>query len=155
MFIDAQGQFADETGSFAPTSVGTTAAPNVLDTAPLGGSPTANGGLNVGEGEDLYVVITVLTAAAGGGTLTFQLITSASSSLSSPTVLDQSQPFSASGLTAGTQIKIKFPNSAAYKEFLGVQALIATTAFTGGAYSAQIMKDVSSNTQYAGNFSVS
>lgn len=154
MIIDKELQFAD--GTWAPTATGVNISPNVLDTSPLGGIPTANGGRNIGEGEDLYLVITVKTTAtsSGSATVTFNLRTDSNANLTTaPVDLIATAAIAVANLTAGTQFKLKLPN-ATYKKFIGVNANIGTAVLTAGAFEAEIVKDLSSNTKYAGGFSI-
>lgn len=153
-FIDKELQFAD--GTWAPTATGDNISPNVLDTSPLGGSPNANGGRNIGEGEELYLVITIKTAvtSAGAATVDFRLRTAAAAALTaSPVDLVSSGAIAKATLVAGYQIKLKLPN-AAYQKFIGVNANIGTAVLTAGAFEAEIVKNLSSNTKYAGGFSL-
>jgi hypothetical protein len=152
MIIDKQLQFAD--GTWAPTATGDNVSPNVYDTAPLGGVPTVNGGMNLGEGEELYLVITVKTTVTSGGaaTVDFRLRTdSAASLVSAPVDLVSSGAIAKASLVAGYQVKLKLPN-ATYKRYIGVNANIGTAVLTAGAFEAEIVKNLSSNTKYAGSF---
>lgn len=154
MFIDKELQFAD--GTWAPTATGDNISPNVLDTSPLGGTPTANGGRNIGEGEDLYLVVTVKTAvtSAGAATVDFRLRTDSNANgTTSPVDLVSSGAIAKASLTAGTQIKLRLP-SATYKKFIMVDANIGTAVLTAGAFEAEIVKNLSANSKYAGGYSI-
>lgn len=154
MIIDKQLQFAD--GTWAPTALGDNISPNVYDTAPLGNLLNTNVGMNLGEGEDLYLVITIKTAvtSAGAATVDFRLRTDSNANLTTaPVDLVSSGAIAKATLVAGYQVKLKIPN-AAYKEFIGVDANIGTAVLTAGAFEAEFMKDISSNTKYVGGFSV-
>lgn len=153
MFIDKELQFAD--GTWAPTATGDNISTNVLDTSPLGGTPTANTGRNLGEGEGMYLVVTVKTTVTSGGSATvdFRFVTDSSSSIGSPVTLVSSGAIAKATLVAGYQIKLKLPN-AAYKRYVAVNANIGTAVLTAGAFEAELVKDLSSNTKYAGGFSI-
>lgn len=154
MIIDNQLEFAD--GTWAPTATGDNISPNVLDTSPLGGIPTANGGRNIGEGEDLYLVLTVKQAvtSAGAATVDFRLRTdSAANGTTAPVDLVSSGAIAKASLVAGYQVKLKLPN-ASYKKYIMVNANIGTAVLTAGMFQADIVKDLSSNTKYAGGFSI-
>src|SRR4051812_24628643 len=86
MFIDKELQFAD--GTWAPTATGDNISPNVLDVSPLGGKPNANGGRDLGQGEGLYLLVTIKTAvtSAGAATVDFRLRTDSAASLTSAPV---------------------------------------------------------------------
>jgi hypothetical protein len=154
MFIDKELQFAD--GTWAPTATGDNISTNVLDTSPLGGVPTANGGRDLGQGENLWLVITVKTAVTSGGaaTVDFRLRTdSAASLVSAPVDLVSSGAIAKATLVAGYQVKLKLP-SATYKKYIGVNANIGTAVLTAGAFEAEIVKDLQANTKYAGGFNL-
>lgn len=155
MIIDNLLELAD--GTWAPTATGDNISPNVIDTSPLGGSPTANGGRNLGEGEGLYVVVTVKTAvtSAGAATVDFQIVTDSSSAMGSKVELAGTGAIGKASLVAGKQIKIKLPNDSGYKQYLAVNASIGTAVLTAGAFQVDIVKDLSSNSKYAGAYSIS
>ncbi len=155
MIIDKQLQFAD--GTWAPTATGVNISPNVYNTAPLGGVPNANGGIDLGEGDVLWLVITVKTTATSGGaaTVTFNIRTDSNANLTtSPVDLAATAAIPYATLVAGYQIKMPLPTGS-YKEFIGVNAVIGTAVLTAGAFEAEIVKHMSSDTIYAGGFSVS
>lgn len=154
MFIDQQLQFAD--GTWAPTATGDNISPNVLDTSPLGGTPTANSGRDLGQGAGLWLVVTVKTAvtSAGAATVDFRLRTdSAASGTSSPVDLISTGATAKASLIAGKQFFLKFP-SATYKKYIMVNANIGTAVLTAGAFEADVTLDIQGNTKYAGGFSI-
>lgn len=154
MYIDKELQFAD--GTWAPTATGDNVSPNVLDTSPLGGIPTANGGRDIGQGEDLWLLITVKQTVTSGGaaTVDFRLRTAAAAALtSSPVDLIGTGAIAKATLVAGYQIKMRLP-SGAYQKFIGVNANIGTAALTAGMFEAEIVKNIAGNTKYAGGFSI-
>lgn len=154
MYIDKELQFAD--GTWAPTATGDNISTNVLDTSPLGGVPTANGGRDLGQGENLYLLITVKTTVTSGGSATvdFRLRTDSNANLTtSPVDLIATSAQAIAGLVAGKQFFLKLP-SATYKKFIGVNANIGTAVLTAGAFECEIVKDIQQNTKYAGSFSL-
>lgn len=156
MYIDKELQFAD--GSWAPTATGDNISPNVWDSGPLGGSPTANAGRSLGEGSSkLYLLITVNTTATSGGSATvdFRLRTAAAVALtSSPTDIIGSGAIPVATLVAGYQVLVPVPPSASYKRYIGVNANIGTAVLTAGKFEAEIITDEQLNTKYAGGFSI-
>lgn len=155
MIIDKELQFAD--GTWAPTALGDNISPNVLDTGPLGGVPNANGGRDLGEGEELYLVLSVKTAvtSAGAATVDFRLRTdSAANGTTSPVDLVASGAIAKAALVAGYRVALKLP-AATYKKYIMVDANIGTAVLTAGAFEAEIVKNLSFNTKYAGGFVVS
>lgn len=154
MIIDKELQFAD--GTWAPTATGDNISPNVLDTGPLGGSPTANTGRDLGRGENLYLCITVKTTVTSGGSATvdFRLRTAAAAALTaSPVDLVGTGALAISTLVAGKQIYIRLPIGA-YQRYVGVNANIGTAVLTAGAFEAEIVKDDQGKNIYAGNFGI-
>ena len=99
---------------------------------------------DVGPGEDLRFVITVDTtvAAAGAATVQFQIITSASAALSSPTILAQTDAIGKAELTAGRRpIELLIPRTVLAAQpigqrYLGIQYTIGTGPLTAGAFTA-------------------
>lgn len=79
----------------------------------------------------------VLTTATVGGSVQAQLISSASSNLSSPTVL-ASGPVVAAGAAAGTKLMDQVIPDAA-QQYLGFQYLISVGAMTAGAVTSAIV----------------
>lgn len=154
MIIDSQLQFAD--GTWAPTATGVNISPNVLDTSPLGGTPNANTGRDFGQGENLWLAITVkITATSGGSaTVTFNLRTDSNANLTtSPVDLVASPAIPVATLVAGYQIFIPLP-MATYKKYLGVNANIGTAVLTAGAFECDIVKDPQRNAKYASGFNL-
>jgi hypothetical protein len=154
MFIDKELQFAD--GSWAPTATGDNISPNVLDTSPLGGKPTANGGRDLGQGEQSFLLVTVKTAVTSGGaaTVDFRLRTdSAANGTTSPVDLVSSGAIAKASLVAGYQVALKLP-AGSYKKYIMVNANIGTAVLTAGAFEAEIVKDIGLGTKYAGAFSL-
>lgn len=149
MIIDKQLQLAD--GTWAPTATGDNISPNVIDCGPMGG----NSSRDLGEGGELYLVITVKTAvaSAGAATVDFQVVTDSSAGMGTKSVLIGTEPIAKTALTAGKQIKIKMPIGG-YKQYVALNANIGTAVLTAGAFEAEIVKNYSSNVSYASGFSV-
>jgi len=154
MFLDNQLEFAD--GTWAPTATGDNISPNVLDTGPLGGSPTANAGRDLGQGKQLWLLVTVAAAvtSAGAATVDFRLRTDSNANLTTaPVDLVATGAIGKATLAAGYQIVIPVP-SATYKRYLGVNANIGTAALTAGSFQADIITDEQRNTKYASAYTL-
>lgn len=101
---------------------------------------------DVGAGEDLYAIFTVDEAAtaAGAATVEFQVITSGSADLSSPTVLGSTGALAKTELTLGRHPIGVCINANALlaqpigRRYLGVQYVVATGPLTAGKFSAVI-----------------
>lgn len=154
MIIDKELQFAD--GTWAPTALGDNISPNVLDTSPFGGKPNANGGVDIGQSEQLFLMVTIKTTvtSAGAATVDFRLRTDSAASLTStPVDVVSSGAVPKATLVAGYQIFLKLP-AATYQKYIGVDANIGTAVLTAGAFEAEIVKDIQKNTKYAGGYSL-
>lgn len=160
-FTDAATPYVDITGA-----AGTYLAPNSLDTSPLAGflteqtasdtqlSANTNAGRDVGVSEHLWLLIDMIVAPTGGTSVDFQLITSASVSMSSPVVIYDSTAIVIASLTKGFRIKIDLPDTASYLQWIGFQAITVGT-MTAGRFMAWIGADAESNVSgYASGFSV-
>jgi hypothetical protein len=118
---------------------------------------------DVGTGSDLYAVFAVDTTAtaAGAATVTFQVISSASSNLSSPTILGSTDAIPKADLVAGrAPISLCISPSALTaaplgQRYLGVQYTVATGPLTAGAFTAYITDtEVTGVKSYASGFTV-
>lgn len=93
---------------------------------------------NVGRGFPMRMH-SVLTAALAGGSVQAQVIESANSNLSSPTVL-ASGPVVAAGAAAGTEI-LDVPIPGTTKRYLGVQYVGSVGAITGGTVTSHVVAE--------------
>lgn len=102
---------------------------------------------DVGPGEDLRFSVTVDVAAtaAGAATVQFQIITSASANLSSPTILSSTDTIAKTELTAGRRpIELIIPRSVLAAQpigqrYLGIQYVVATGPLTAGSFTAAMI----------------
>lgn len=113
MFLDAQNQFCK---ALAISASGN--ATNVIDLSQA---------RNIADGEPMAVIVDFDVAAVGTGTYEVDVVTSASSSLSSPTTVAKSTPAAAS-LTAGSRIIIPLPPGVAYQQYLGLSFVLGGTS---------------------------
>jgi len=113
---------------------------------------------DIGTGEDLEVHISVDVAAtaAGAATVNFQVITSASANLSTPTILGQTDAIPKTSLTVGARFVLPIPPSIGSngQRYFGVQYTVATGPLTAGSFTATVVKDVEDRKTYASGFSV-
>jgi hypothetical protein len=119
---------------------------------------------DTGAGEELniYVNVEVAATAAGAATVNFQVITSASANLSSPTIIGQTDAIPKALLVVGAQISIPLPRSFINQlgqRFLGLQYTVGTGPLTAGTFSAGVIVDAADNTSvthktYPSGFSV-
>lgn len=118
---------------------------------------------DIGAGRQLFAVFTVDVAAtaAGAATVNFQVITSASSSLTSPNVIAQTDAIPKTDLTVGRkpivvalspQVLNSIPTG---QRYLGFQYTIGTGPLTAGTFTGYITdSDVSVGKHYASGFTV-
>ena len=135
MWVDKQLEFSDSQAVTA-TAIST----NVVD---LNTAFNFNTGVDIGTGEDVYLVLQCDTAAtaAGAATVTVTLESSAAAGLTSSTVHFTSATYALSDMTAGkTLLAIKLP-AGNYLRYLGLRYTVATGPLTAGAFSAFLTKD--------------
>lgn len=118
---------------------------------------------DIGQGEDLYVVIGVDEAvtASGAATVTFQLVTSANANLSSPNILVQTDALPKTELTLYRKpIALCIPSAILNalpvgQRYFGLQYTIGTGPLTAGKFTAQVtMDDPGVGKCYPSGFSV-
>ena len=143
-------------------------APNVYDATSGGGAYltelTVNdtilsvGGLNFfmenGTGQGMRVCIDWTTAPQGPGTIDTQLITCASPSMSSPTVMIEFGALPVSQFYAGLRQLAMLPRSSNWQRYIGVR-VTTTGAMSAGAFVSWIGLDFDSEVQgYAEGYSI-
>ena len=147
MILDKTNEFSDGQAVTA-TAIST----NVIDHNPANKNAT----IDIGTGEDVYLVVQIDQAAtaAGAATVAITLESSAAAGLTSPTVHFTSATYALADLTAGKElIKVKLP-SGDYKRFLGVRYTVGTGPLTAGQFSAFLVKDIQTKQQYKSGFTV-
>lgn len=129
MILDERTEFADA------TALNTGAAGDYVigDVIDLGAA-----GRDIGNGEELELVVQVDTTATSGGsaTLAVSLATDDNSSLSSPTKIVTSPAVAVASLTAGTTVfRVRVP-AGTYERYIGIVQTTGTAAFTAGKINA-------------------
>lgn len=132
-----------------------TTSSNVLDLA----SMSPNQAIDLGMGEDLNVLIDVLTAPTVCTNVTFQIVTADDAGISTNVeVISATDAFPIASLPVGAQTILHIDRSAPYvaRRYLAVRYVITGTATSAGSYIAQIVKDVQDikNTIYKSGFTV-
>jgi hypothetical protein len=114
---------------------------------------------DVGNGEPMYLVITVdtLPTSAGAATAQFQLASDASASIATngtATVHLETKAFAISEMAAGQMLAaIALPiEGVAYERYLGVLQVTGTAAFTAGKINAFLTHDVAKWKSYDAPF---
>jgi hypothetical protein len=111
---------------------------------------------DIGEGSDLFMVFTVVTAFDNLTSLDLEVVTSANANLSSHTVLAETNVLLA-GLTAGKQYVVALPPQIASlgQRYLGARYDVNGTAPTTGSILAEIVHNIQDGRKfYASGFSV-
>jgi hypothetical protein len=136
MITDAQTKFSDAQAVTTGTQVST----NDYDMG------TAR---DIGRGRPLRIVANVGTAFTGGTSLQTNVIESANSDLSSPTVIVTGAVIAEAALTAGKSLlDVVLPTTT--KRYLGLQFVTVGT-HTAGTVNGGIVMDSDSNTYFAAN----
>ncbi len=110
---------------------------------------------DIGAGENLNVNFNVGTAFAGGTSTEFQVITSASADLSSPTVIGSSGAIATAGLTAGKRVAVRVNpqiNSNGQR-YVGTRYVVVGTN-SAGTVTADFVHGVQDQKSYASGFNV-
>lgn len=110
----------------------------------------------LGDGEPVYLVVSVATTATSGGSATavFTLVTDDAVDLASGTTLATSQTWAVANMVA-TSVRgtilwcIALPPATSYLKYLGIRQTTGTAAFTGGAIDAYLTKDPTIYRAYA------
>lgn len=158
MFVDTQTEFSDSQAVTA-TAIST----NVIDTqAALGaGTALSNGNTvqDIGQGEDVYLVVTTAVTCTDVGsdaTLTLTLESDSAATLASAPVVHfaTSALAFASYATAGSIVALVKLPAADYKRYLGVRYTIGAGPLTAGAFDAFLTKDIQRYKVYKSAFTV-
>lgn len=98
---------------------------------------------DVGEGQDLFMNFAVTTALAGGTSVKFEVITSASANLGSPTVIGSTDAIVTASLVAGynTAVRINPQIASLGQRYLGARYTISGT-YTSGKVTADVVMDI-------------
>ena len=145
MIIDKRTEFADAV-ALNTGAAGTYLIGNVIDLEKTG--------LDMGQGEPVYLVISVDTAATSGGSATaaFTLASDAQAAIAtdgSATVHFKTDAVPVAQLVTGKQITMVALPAGTYERYLGILQTTGTAAFTAGKVNAFLTPDVSKIKAYA------
>jgi hypothetical protein len=143
MILDSRNEFAD--AEALSTSTGLSLIGDVLD--------TGDAARDIGEGEDLYLVINVDTTLTSGGaaTVNFKLVSDAAAAIAtdgSATEHAATGDIDYSTLTAGSSRSICIPRGQMYERYVGVLADVGTAALTAGKVNVFMTKNPAGWTAY-------
>ena len=111
---------------------------------------------DIGEGTPLYMNFAITTALASGTSVKFEVITSASANLGSPTVVGSSDVILTAALTLGKNIVVGINPEIGGKgqRYLGARYTIAGT-FNAGKVTADVVETIGDGKKYyASGFTV-
>lgn len=111
---------------------------------------------DIGEGENLFMNFAVTTALAGGTSVKFEVISSASADLSSPTVIGSSDAVVTASLVAGYNTAVRINPSIASngQRYLGARYTIVGT-YSSGKVTADVVMNIQDGKKfYASGFTV-
>tara|TARA_R100000149_G_C5813372_1_gene95729 strand:+ start:229 stop:660 length:432 start_codon:yes stop_codon:yes gene_type:complete len=111
---------------------------------------------DIGEGTPLYMNFAVTTAMAGGTSIKFEVITSASANLGSPTVIGSSDAILTAALTAGKNVVVRLNPEIAGKgqRYLGARYTVSGT-YSSGKITADVVETIGDGRKfYASGFTV-
>lgn len=157
MYVDSNLELSD---SQAVTA--TAISSNVIDLSTVvaggGASISPNTRQDIGQGEDIYLVVNTAVACTDVGsdaTLTITLETDDAVGLgTSVVVLNFGTLAFAAFAAAGTNlVAVKLP-SFQYRRYLGLRYTIAAGPLTAGAFDAFLTKDLQKNQIYKSGFTV-
>jgi hypothetical protein len=144
MILDSRNEFADAT-ALSTSGTGLQLVGNVIDTGAAA--------RDLGEGEDLYLVVQVDTAvtSAGAATVDFQLASDAAAAIAtdgSATVHASTGDIGKATLVAGYQRAICLPKGSTYERYVGILANVGTAAVTAGKVNVFLTKNPKGWTAY-------
>ena len=111
---------------------------------------------DMGEGTALYMNFALTEAFANGTSITFEIITSASDNLGSPTVIGSSATIATAALTLGKNIVVRLNPSIAGKgqRYLGARYTVVGT-MNAGKVTADVVETIGDGQKsYASGFTV-
>jgi len=151
MYVDKQTEFSD-----AQAVTATAISTNVVDLYAGTAANAINNVLrDIGTGQDVYLVVSMLAAAtaAGAATVTITLESDSVVGLgTSPTVHFTTVAFSIAQMAAGaTLVAVKLP-AGSYERYLGLRYTVATGPLTGGTFDAFLTTDAQAWRAYQRNY---
>lgn len=135
MILSKFDQFCSATSAIL--AIGNAIIGDVMD---LGATPTLR---DVGNGEDVYLVIQVITTFVGATSTTqFDLVSDSTANLAtSKTTHWSTGAIPVATLVAGYQKVITLPVDSTYERYLGIWETVATANVTAGAINAFLTRD--------------
>lgn len=134
MITDRENRFS----AAQAVTIGTQYSTNCYDTAD---------GSSIGDGEEVWLVVSVGAAFTGGTSLTVNYVESDNADLSSPSVLVSSGAIAEASLTAGAGIlRLRVPSNS--KRYIGLQ-FVSVGTHTAGTINANLVRDADTNRKYA------
>jgi hypothetical protein len=111
---------------------------------------------DMGEGESLYMNFAVTAALTGGTSVKFEVISSASANLGTPTVIGSSDAIVTADLVAGKNVAVRINPAIAStgQRYLGARYTISGT-YSAGTVTADVVMNIQDGRKfYASGFTV-
>lgn len=142
----------------AQTLTSTADSSDFMDLGPMGNSLNSNTSRDIGNGENLFLALNVLTAftASTAATMTPTIVCSPTSSFASTfTVLTGTALTSANLASTGLVAIYRLPPSDNWRRYVKGTWTVATGPFTAGVLQASIVKDINRWKALATGFHIS
>lgn len=160
MYVDKQTEFSD-----AQAVTSTAISSNVLDIfsvkagAAASGDYTPNTRLDIGIGEDVWIVVQTQTAATDSGsdatlTVTLESADDVGLSTNAQVHLSSGALTFATFSVAGTQLLVARLPSGLYRRYIGVRYTVASGPLTAGNFDAFLTNGMQANRIYKSGFTV-
>lgn len=151
MLLNTQETFSD-----AQAVTSTAISTNVIDLNPVDGP---NDRQDIGQGEDIYLVVRTETAATDTGSdatlaVTLETADNAALSTNAEVVFSTGALAFADFSPAGTTLAIVKLPTRLYRKYLGLRYTVASGPLTAGKFDAFLVKDADVQRYYASGFSV-
>ena len=106
---------------------------------------------DIGEGQDMYLAITVVTGFTGGTSCTFNVFTATDTGTTGRVVIGSSGAIPVGNLTAGTQLYVRInPVLGLGQRYLTADAVMVGTSTTGSVF-GDIVTDIADSKKFYGS----
>lgn len=139
MIIDAQNLF-----SSAQAVTATAVSTNTVDLS-------QNREIFAGREIEIFINVDTTVTSAGASTVNFQVITSASAALTSPTIVVQTDAIPKASLAQGARLMLRCPSAFINnlgQRYLGIQYTVGTGPLTAGSFTVGVTCDFNDVPKY-------
>jgi hypothetical protein len=137
----------------ASTTVNATFTVDLRSGTNVSGGTSTTQNRDIGEGQDLYLAITVATAFVGvGASMTFNVFTATDTGTTGRVVIGTSGAIPIANLTAGTQLYVRInPVLGLGQRYLTADAVTSGANTTAGAIFGDIVTDIADSKKFYGS----